>query len=168
MSRVGGYLFIVAGLSLAAPLLPLPSGTQGDGKVIELGRALPDWRTWVATDEHVAEGVTSSVFEQPPTRPAQPSADIVVTIQQGSQPTHRPQISGAQTPSDRATLVRDLQRELRRVGCYPGALDGIWNTSTRASIARPSVVMNAEMSIAFAKECSLLPVLLVPILCRQA
>ena len=37
MSRVGGYLFIVAGVTLAAPLLPIPSGTQNDRKTSELG-----------------------------------------------------------------------------------------------------------------------------------
>ena len=34
---------------------------------------------------------------------------------------------------DRAQLVRDLQRELSRVGCcYNGSLDGQWNGATRS------------------------------------
>ena len=140
-------LLIVAGVTFAAPLLPIPSGTQNDRKTSELGRALPDWRTWVATDEHVAESHSSGVVEQPPSRAAQPSDPIVVTIQQGFQPAQMPQIFGAHLPSDRAALVRDLQRELRRVGCYTGALDGIWNTSTRAAMKAFTGRVNAVLPI---------------------
>jgi hypothetical protein len=146
MSRVGGYLFIVAGVTLAAPLLPIPSGTQNDRKTSELRRALPDWRTWVATGEHVADTHSSSVVEQPPPA-AQPSDPIVVTIQQGFQPAQMPQVSGAHIPSDRAALVRDLQRELRRVGCYTGAVDGIWNTSTLAAMKAFTGRVNAVLPL---------------------
>ena len=56
-------------------------------------------------------------------------------------------VRSAPLPSDRAALVRDLQRELRRVGCYTGALDGIWNTSTRAAMKAFTGRVNAVLPI---------------------
>jgi hypothetical protein len=34
----------------------------------------------------------------------------------------------------RATLARDIQRELKRVGCYEGEVSGEWNTGTRRAM----------------------------------
>ena len=37
-------------------------------------------------------------------------------------------------PGDRASLVRELQRELKRVGCYSGDVNGVWTTSSRMAM----------------------------------
>jgi len=37
-------------------------------------------------------------------------------------------------PGDRASLARELQRELARVGCYDGEINGAWTTSTRQAM----------------------------------
>ena len=37
-------------------------------------------------------------------------------------------------PGDRASLARELQRELARVGCYYGEINGAWTTSTRQAM----------------------------------
>lgn len=38
-------------------------------------------------------------------------------------------------PSPRASLTRDIQQELRRVGCYMGEIDGVWGSGSRRGIA---------------------------------
>jgi hypothetical protein len=38
-------------------------------------------------------------------------------------------------PETRASLASDLQRELKRVGCYQGEITGAWNGSTRRAMA---------------------------------
>jgi peptidoglycan hydrolase-like protein with peptidoglycan-binding domain len=47
--------------------------------------------------------------------------------------------------SDRDSLVRELQRELRRVGCYDGALNGTWTVSTRAAMKTFTSRVNATL-----------------------
>ena len=37
-------------------------------------------------------------------------------------------------PGDRGALARELQRELARVGCYDGEINGAWTTSTREAM----------------------------------
>ncbi len=37
-------------------------------------------------------------------------------------------------PSDAQSLARGLQVELKRVGCYPGAIDGVWGKSSRSAL----------------------------------
>jgi hypothetical protein len=37
-------------------------------------------------------------------------------------------------PGDREALARELQRELARVGCYGGEINGAWTTSTRQAM----------------------------------
>ena len=37
-------------------------------------------------------------------------------------------------PVDRAGFARELQRELARVGCYDGEINGAWTTSTRQAM----------------------------------
>ena len=50
----------------------------------------------------------------------------------------------ASAPADR-TLIRDLQRELKRVGCYEGEIDGVWTRSTRDAMERFTELANAKL-----------------------
>jgi hypothetical protein len=47
-----------------------------------------------------------------------------------------PQIARRPKAEDegKVTLARDIQRELKRVGCYSGDADGTWNTSTKQAM----------------------------------
>ena len=46
-----------------------------------------------------------------------------------------PAAVGATTERSGATLIRTVQKELRRVGCYDGAIDGAWDRSTRSAMS---------------------------------
>lgn len=80
------------------------------------------------------------------------SAPVVVTLPQrqveppAPVPAVRPQPAIA-TPADRVSLARELQRELRRVGCYDGEINGVWTTSTRMAMKTFTDRVNAKLPI---------------------
>lgn len=47
----------------------------------------------------------------------------------------------------RIDLVRDIQRELKRVGCYDGDIDGSWGTGSKRAIATFTERVNASLAI---------------------
>jgi hypothetical protein len=47
----------------------------------------------------------------------------------------------------RIELVRDIQRELKRVGCYEGDVDGSWGSGSKRAIATFTERVNASLSI---------------------
>jgi hypothetical protein len=51
----------------------------------------------------------------------------------------------AAVPGDRASLARALQRELQRVGCYDGEVNGSWTTSTRMAMKAFTDRVNASL-----------------------
>jgi hypothetical protein len=53
----------------------------------------------------------------------------------------------AVVPGDRASLARALQRELQRVGCYEGEVNGAWTTSTRMAMKAFTDRVNATLPI---------------------
>ena len=50
-------------------------------------------------------------------------------------------------PVDRVSLVRELQRELKRVGCYSGDVNGVWTTSSRMAMKSFTDRVNASLPI---------------------
>jgi hypothetical protein len=50
-------------------------------------------------------------------------------------------------PSDRDSLARELQRELRRVGCYEGKLNGVWTPATRRAMKTFTDRVNATLPV---------------------
>jgi peptidoglycan hydrolase-like protein with peptidoglycan-binding domain len=50
-------------------------------------------------------------------------------------------------PDDKAALTRELQRELRRVGCYGGEINGVWTTSSRLAMKTFVERANAALPI---------------------
>jgi lipoprotein-anchoring transpeptidase ErfK/SrfK len=48
---------------------------------------------------------------------------------------------------DRVSLTRALQRELKRLGCYHGEIDGIWTSATRQATKAFVTLANAELPV---------------------
>jgi hypothetical protein len=74
-----------------------------------------------------------------PQRPPESSAPVL-------KPALPPQRATA-TPGDRASLARQLQRELKRVGCYSGEINGVWTTSSRMAMKTFTDQVNATLPI---------------------
>lgn len=70
---------------------------------------------------------------------AQPPVErtaVFVVPQRTEAPTKLPAPPPAivDVPTDKVSLTRSLQRELKRVGCYSGDISGVWTTSSRMAM----------------------------------
>jgi hypothetical protein len=75
------------------------------------------------------------------------SAPVVVTItQRSSEPAGAPTRAAA-VPRDRDALTRELQKELKRVGCYEGELNGAWTPLTRRAMKAFTDRVNATLPV---------------------
>lgn len=88
--------------------------------------------------DHLAQALSPTT--PPPAVTAAPPVPVAaapwksVTIQDGataSPPATKPQ---PPEPISRVALARDIQRELKRVGCYSGAIDGIWGGGSKRAM----------------------------------
>jgi hypothetical protein len=118
MKNVSGHIAILAGAGVAAALLAFAT---------YLGR-----RMETAASAHTPVVVTV------PQRPSVPAA----------QPSPRPvSPAGVAAPRDPVSLTRQLQTELRRVGCYDGELSGAWTPRTRAAMKAFTDRVNASLPV---------------------
>jgi hypothetical protein len=154
MARAAGYLLILAGVGVASTLLPF--GSDADSAL-----RLPDVLSRWAGDE--VPVVTIAPVEPPVTRVAvpvpagaQPAAavpqsahatPVVVTLPPRSEPSPMVQQPAVGRGTDPAALARDLQRELRRVGCYAGDLNGVWTLASRRSMKAFTDRVNAALPV---------------------
>ena len=62
---------------------------------------------------------------------------------------HAPLPVGTSAPPaiDRGPLTRDLQRELKSMGCYHGEINGVWTTSTRQAMKTFTDRANARLPV---------------------
>jgi hypothetical protein len=70
---------------------------------------------------------------------AEPSDErtAVFVVPQRTEPPLRPSApppAVVDIPTDKVSLTRALQRELKRVGCYSGEITGVWTTSSRMAM----------------------------------
>ncbi|MGE0851364.1 MAG: hypothetical protein AB7O44_17350 [Hyphomicrobiaceae bacterium] len=151
MSKATGVVLILSGFAVATYMLP-----EGDPVAPEIAAS----RTDIAKSS-VVEVQPSAVAETtvPPPRPAfrpippaarasEPavSAPVVVTV--ARRPSDgSPASSRVPIPRDRDTLVRELQKELRRVGCYDGEITGTWTPASRRAMKAFTDRANASLPI---------------------
>jgi hypothetical protein len=89
-------------------------------------------RTW--PDQKASE---ATVVVVPPTRPADAASRTPLAPLQRAIPAD----------GDRVALVRELQKELKRVGCYDGEISGAWTTSSRRAMRAFTDRVNATLPI---------------------
>jgi hypothetical protein len=93
-----------------------------------------------------AIGVMSYFVGWPqPAPPAQTSVSVVAT-----EPSNRPPLAQPQNvpvPKHIASLTREIQRELKRVGCYDGEIDGKWNAQSRVAMKSFTDYVNAKLPV---------------------
>src|SRR6185369_14014020 len=92
-----------------------------------------------------------SVSFSRPDQPVSPddAPTVVMLPQRATEPTSRAPIGepSGPIPSDRASLTRELQRGLKRVGCYDGEISGVWTPSTRTAMKGVTDHVNARLPI---------------------
>ena len=131
MSSSGGIILLISGLSVAAYVMW--SGAGNDVTVP------PD-------QEQQQDQVSKSSGKSVLSRPGELSPSIVeptvVTILEG--PVKR-SVAPSLFPRGRDAIGRELQKELKRVGCYAGELNGAWTTSTRHAMSAFADRVNARL-----------------------
>ena len=166
MSKASGLFLIVAGLCAAA--YAMPSGTdEADQQsptpeIVVIKTAPPP--TVTASAATVPSQIVPPV-PKPAVRPAahtakaemkaagtDPANPAVVTVSQRvdvpAAVTRSAQQGGAVViPGDRVGLTRELQRELRRVGCYDGESNGTWTPAARRAMKSFTDRVNATLPI---------------------
>src|SRR6185503_18443121 len=126
MSKTVGVIMILAGMGMASSLLAIGSDAeQVPGKPGSADNPSIVAAAQAKQAPERASPPTAAALQPAPKRAAPPpatfSAPVVVTLPYRAEPVPPPaQQKVARMPRDRASLARDLQLELRRVGCYGG------------------------------------------------
>ena len=175
MSRLSGVVLVVAGLGVGAYALPWsneasvtpapPDQTSVDEQV-NSGRAIAT--SAPVTPPQIAAAAPAAppaVAGKQPTAPAAapvPAAPKSPTAGAPSPPTAKapktaepvalvppkPVVVRPTEPLlDRAGLARELQRQLKRVGCYDGEINGVWTPGARKSMKVFTDRVNASLPV---------------------
>lgn len=166
MQRLSGVLMVLAGTALGGYMvLPAPqNGAETLAEVTRISaapdRAVPQTIASAVVTPAAAQTVQTSpapaasadatgvrVFSPstPLVQPATSTWTAVVT----SEPTEKGKMTSSK-PGDagtRAALASDLQRELKRVGCYGGDITGTWTPSSKRAMAAFMERVNATLPV---------------------
>jgi hypothetical protein len=85
--------------------------------------------------------ITPTVEKRPPTSVTQTTRVV------SAAPLPRPRVSAPRVPKLSVTGIRDLQSELKRLGYYPGPIDGDWGPASRYAAARFTGAVNAALQV---------------------
>ena len=126
------------------PLFVAPTETQRPS-----GRAAAPVRTAQAVTSEMRVASDSAVRTLPPIEPR--AVDAVQPRLQPERPSvqsgNRAQPVKPKDEDGKSALVRDLQRELKRVGCYDGEISGSWSAATRRAMSTFIERVNATLPV---------------------
>jgi hypothetical protein len=152
-SKASGVALILSGLAMAAYGLPSGAGSSAPQSALraDIGTAaLVDQRT-KADEAATGRQAGLRAIMPPPTRATEPArtlpAPVVVTIP--PRPSEPALIlpRAAAIPKDRDALAHELQKELKRVGCYTGEINGTWTPSARHAMKAFTDRLNATLPV---------------------
>ncbi len=132
--KLASILVAAAGVGMAGYAISTQLG--GDSGPVAEVVTLPPKRS--ATVEPVATAAVRA-----------PASEVIARTPAGEPRKEMPDSApkAATVPGDRASLARALQRELQRVGCYEGEVNGSWTTSTRMAMKAFTDRVNASLPI---------------------
>jgi hypothetical protein len=160
---LGGVVLVLAGLGIAAYTVPLSGndepGAAGPPEPPAQGGA--QWQATVAAvdpeDQATAAADKQAAVKpappapakaaQPPPRPRtspSPPTELVATPRRI--PLSQP-VSASGPLLDRVGLAREIQRHLRRVGCYSGEVTGVWSPAARRAMKAFTDRVNATLPV---------------------
>lgn len=160
MRRLSGVALVLAGLSVAAyalagPEMPLGAATSGPAANGAMSAVDPRTSSALPPGSVAAElrpladsaGKAALTPPQPRALRKNDTARGVVLVRGSTRTPIGQPIPGSGLPHDRASLTRDLQRQLQRVGCYKGGISGIWSPSTRQAMKEFIDRVNATLPV---------------------
>src|SRR5215475_6306128 len=147
MTKTAGVVLILSGLGCAAFAL--------SSEVARIGSDVARWveEAKIPPEAKVAAPAALPHPQPVPRKAAAPrpeaappaSAPVIVTLAPRS--TDAVASRTAAIPRDRDSLARELQKELRRVGCYEGELNGVWTPATRRAMKTFTDRVNATLPV---------------------
>lgn len=159
MGKASGVLLVLAGLGLTAYIAsptskpPVSSNDDFDFQLTQPTLGKTDFTA--NRSSAPAASATPSLLRAPAVdgTQAQPglSTSSVVTVSPRNGPNLRLAVAPAPKAgvlaTDRTQLARELQKELRRVGCYEGEIHGAWTTSTKRAMKTFTERVNASLPV---------------------
>jgi hypothetical protein len=135
MSASGRFILLISGLSIAAYVMWSETGDD----------------VTVPPDQEQQENQRSSQESSGKSalsRPEEPSSSkieptVVTVVEHAAGCSVAPDQS--RVPRGRDAIGRELQKELKRVGCYEGKLNGEWTMSTRRAMSAFAERVNARL-----------------------
>jgi hypothetical protein len=91
-------------------------------------------------------GSSLARWAKPVHRSSPEAVTVIVNLPPARTPSE-PRLQTTHMVTDRASLTRTLQSELRRVGCYVGYVNGDWTTSTRNAMKAFTDYVNARLPV---------------------
>ena len=150
MSRASGVVLILGGLAVAGYVIQ--SGEEMR-EATNLGLTEIPKTPVISVTENAAPAIVPP-DPRPAFRAAVPArsteaaaAPVVVTVAARPSETSPAAAPRAAPPKDRDALARELQKELRRVGCYEGELNGAWTPATRRAMKAFTDRVNATLPV---------------------
>jgi hypothetical protein len=161
MSRASGLVLILGGLAVAAYVVPPDDAGEAEapGQRTDVAKSAPipqqvasAERTVVVVRPGPPAHTPASVAQSAPPAPVADrasarSAPVVVTIAPRTDEPSWPPRQRVVIPKGAEALTRELQKELRRVGCYDGEINGAWTQSTRRAMKAFTDRLNASLPV---------------------
>ncbi len=147
---------LMSGIAAVATWLPMGASKNGLATVSKVKRDGVAQLTETAEqqfDRHHTYRVFALphfVNDSPTAEPARASPQTATTTRTSAQPGQDRAASPSVPPPANVSpsqLVFALQRELRRVGCYSGAIDGIWGPGSRAGMRAFAEQRNVQLDV---------------------
>jgi Putative peptidoglycan binding domain len=137
--RLLGAVLVLAGIGVFYLAASADRPAQNEPEALR--RTIPKSPMRTETIEAAARGAWRAIPDT--AHPPEPALAVTVT------PAARTALPAARDTAsplaDRTVLIRDLQRELKRVGCYEGEIHGVWTKSTRDAMERFTELANAKL-----------------------
>lgn len=148
MDKINGLALVVAGLVVGLYSLPYEEPLPQAIKVAHAEEG-PDFRPrrkegWLLAQFAELRPAGQATARSAGAPGAVGSAPAVVTLTQHPQSLPH---AALEIPRDRDVLIRELQKELRRVGCYEGELNGVWTHTTRRAMKTFTDRVNASLPV---------------------
>ncbi len=164
MQRLSGVLMVLAGTALGgymilpSPQKEFPAAVAAPAAAVSVQSALARPTASATNAVKQAKGIAAPVTSANGTRtfspaspleaaPAQAAATSTWTTVVTSEPAANGRLTSSK-PGDattRAALASDLQRELTRVGCYSGEINGAWTLSSKKAMQAFMERVNASL-----------------------
>src|SRR6185436_7940343 len=141
MRKLSGTLLALAGVSAGTYALWSGQNTVALPPKIS---ADPSVRARTSAPQTRAEADPAAAAALPPSAATASIPSKVLNVADAAPRVAYPPSSGL--PLDRARLTREIQLQLKRVGCYHGKIDGVWYATVRRSMKAFTDRVNATLS----------------------